>query len=54
MSLQETIRRILREELDFRNEFNSNRIKNRLINAEKITNSLIKNNWVEHRKKDKI
>ena len=33
--------------------FNSERIKNVLVEAEKITNNLIKDNWVEHRLFDK-
>lgn len=33
--------------------FNSERIKNTLVEAEKITNKLIKDNWVEHRVLDK-
>jgi hypothetical protein len=48
------INHLTEETLEYFYQFNSIRIKKQLIEAEKITNSLIKNNWVEHRKKDKI
>jgi hypothetical protein len=50
----ENINHLTEDTLEYFYQFNSIRIKKQLIEAEKITNSLIKNNWVEHRKKDKI